>query len=241
MTRWSYRWETAVPTNTWTNLDPGRRERILEAAMAEFGRHGYSGGNLGVIAREAGVAKGSLFQYFENKFDLFAHVTEQVSLRVYTHMAPWLTGLDPHRSFFEFLTDAVESWVDYFATHPLERGVTAATTLEVDPVVRAAVRGVVHRIYLEGLRPLLEQARARGELHPDIDLDACLSLLVLLFPHLAVAPFEPALDPLLYGKGPAELRESVRRIVAGVFGGFGPLPDHVRGIGSVAAADDRRA
>ena len=53
-----------MPRPTWFNLDEGRRERVLRAAMAEFGSRGYSAGSLNVIAREAGVAKGSLFQYF---------------------------------------------------------------------------------------------------------------------------------------------------------------------------------
>src|ERR687887_1036703 len=87
--------EVSVPTRTWENLDPGRRERVLNAALAEFGRAGYSGGSLNVIAREAGVAKGSLFQYFADKFDFYAHVAEQTSLRVYEAMLPSLIAPAP--------------------------------------------------------------------------------------------------------------------------------------------------
>ena len=77
---------------TWTS---GAASACCEAAMAEFGRHGYSGGSLNVIAREAGVAKGSLFQYFDDKLDFFAHVAEQTSLTIYAAMAPHL-GPPPH-------------------------------------------------------------------------------------------------------------------------------------------------
>src|SRR5437763_16078656 len=115
-----------MPRPTWANLDATRRERVLHAAMAEFGRHGYSGGSLNVIAREAGVAKGSLFQYFEDKFDFFAHVAEQASLTVYTAMAPHLTGPGPGESFVSYFSRLVETWMDYMAEHPLERGLTAA-------------------------------------------------------------------------------------------------------------------
>src|SRR5215467_12179948 len=90
-----------VTRATWTNLDEVRRDRVLNAAMAEFGRHGYSGGSLNVIAREAGVAKGSLFQYFDDKFDFFAHVAEQASLRVYEAMMPSLRESAPGESFVE--------------------------------------------------------------------------------------------------------------------------------------------
>lgn len=53
-----------MPTVTWARVDPARRAAVVEAAEAEFGAHGFSRGSLNVIARRAGVAKGSLFQYF---------------------------------------------------------------------------------------------------------------------------------------------------------------------------------
>lgn len=208
-----------MPRATWDNLDERRRERVLRAAMAEFGRRGYSGGSLNVIAREAGVAKGSLFQYFEDKFDFFAHVAEQASLTVYTAMAPHLTGPGPGESFVSYFSRLVEAWMDYMAEHPLERAVTAATNLELDPQIRQTIREPVHRLYSAVLRPMLDEAVATGELRADTDLDALLAMLILLLPHLALAPFEPGLDAALplYGQ-PASIRtERARRLVATVF------------------------
>lgn len=212
-----------MPTSTWHNLEPARRERVLRAAMAEFGRHGYSGGSLNVIAREAGVAKGSLFQYFADKRDFFASVAEETALRVRAEMSRYLDGPEPGQSFADYLCDALGAWVRYFGKHPLERGVTAATNLEMDGDVRAAVREPVHRLYLQALRPLCEQARDRGELRADADLDAMVAMLLVLLPHLAIAPFEPAIDPVLdlYGRTPDELREPIRRLVGSLLAGHG--------------------
>ena len=39
-----------------------------------------------MIARRAGVAKGSLFQYFADKRDLYAFITDVVSQRVRAYM-----------------------------------------------------------------------------------------------------------------------------------------------------------
>jgi AcrR family transcriptional regulator len=208
-----------MPKETWRNLDEHRRERVLHAAMAEFGRHGYSGGSLNVIAREAGVAKGSLFQYFEDKFDFFAHVAEEASLSIYATMAPHLTLPPPGRSFADHLGDLVDIWIEYMGAHPLERGVTAATTMELDAEVRVAVRAPVHRLYAQGIRPLLDGAVAAGELPPDTDVDALLALLVLLLPHLALAPFEPGLDAALplYGTKGRKRSLVARRLIAGIF------------------------
>jgi AcrR family transcriptional regulator len=210
-----------MPRPTWANLDAARRERVLHAAMAEFGRHGYSGGSLNVIAREAGVAKGSLFQYFDDKFDFFAHVAEQTSLRVYAAMLPKLAEPAAGQSFVDHFVGLVDVWIDYMAGHPLERAVTAATTMELDPDVRRAVREPVHRLYAQGLRPLLDAGVASGEFRADADLDALLALLVLVLPHLALAPFEPGLDVALelYGTSGTTRSARAHRLVEALLSG----------------------
>lgn len=209
-----------MPTRTWENLDPARRERVLTAAMAEFGRHGYSGGSLNVIAREAGVAKGSLFQYFADKSDLYAHIAEQAGLRVYRDLAH-LVVRPPGKPLADHLLDALCGWVDYFASHPLERGITIATNLELDPAAREAVRSPINRIYVEAIGPMLMDARERGELRDDADLDALIAMIVMLLQHLAMAPFTPGLDPILdlYGTEPARVRTPISRLLGNILNG----------------------
>lgn len=50
----------------------GKRTRILDAARRLLVRHGFQDLALDAIAREAGIAKGTLFLYFRNKEELFA-------------------------------------------------------------------------------------------------------------------------------------------------------------------------
>src|SRR6201992_4479515 len=110
-----------MPTVTWARVDPARRTAVTDAAGAEFGVHGFSGGSLNVIARRAGVAKGSLFQYFADKRDLYAYITDIASQRVRFYMEARIRELDPSRPFFEFLTDWLDAWIAYFAEPPPER------------------------------------------------------------------------------------------------------------------------
>ena len=117
-----------MPTVTWARVDPARRAAVIEAAEAEFGAHGFSHGSLNVIARRAGVAKGSLFQYFADKRDLYAFIADIGSQRVRSYMEDLIRELDPSRPFFDFLTDLLDAWVAYFADHPRERALHAAAT-----------------------------------------------------------------------------------------------------------------
>ena len=110
-----------MPTVTWARLDPARRAAVVEAAEAEFAEHGFSQGSLNVIARRGGVAKGSLFQYFADKRDLYAFVVDVASERVRSYMEDRIRELEPSRPIFDFLTDLLDVWVAYFADHPRER------------------------------------------------------------------------------------------------------------------------
>src|ERR1700730_9188783 len=100
--------------------------------MREFGEHGYSTGSLNTIAREAEIAKGSLFQYFADKQEFFAYVCDRASRRTRAGMERGTATLNLDQSFIGWLTEVCFAWSDYFADHPLERSVTAATNLEID-------------------------------------------------------------------------------------------------------------
>jgi AcrR family transcriptional regulator len=204
-----------MPTVTWARVDPARRAAVIAAAEAEFGAHGYSRGSLNVIARKAGVAKGSLFQYFADKRDLYAFIADVGSQRVRSYMEGRIRELDPSRPLFEFLPDLLDDWVAYFADHPRERALHAAASFEVDADARVSVRAVVHRHYLDVLRPLVRDAQTRGDLKPDCDVDALLSLMLMIFPHLALAPYVRGMDPILGldEPSPEQPALAVRRLV----------------------------
>ncbi len=216
-----------MPTVTWARVDPARRAAVIEAAESEFGAHGFSRGSLNVIARRAGVAKGSLFQYFADKRDLYAFITDIASQRVRSYMEDLIRELDPRRPFFEFLTDLLDGWVAYYAEHPHERALHAAVSLEVDTEARVSVRSVSNRHYLEVLRPLVHSARIRGDLRADADTDVLLSMLLMIFPHLALAPYMRGLDPILGLDEPTPEQPAlaVRRLVAVLSAAFSAKPN----------------
>lgn len=201
-----------MPKDTWWNLPEDKRRSVTRAAMAEFGARGFSAGSLNVIARDAGVAKGSLFQYFEDKLDFFRTVTEELSSTVESAV---LEGVDVERAgYFDCIGVLVENWLRFYRTHPLEQRMAHAAASEIDADARAAVRGTTNRHYVNVLRPLAERAMAGGELRDGADIDQLVAMTVLVLRHLDSAPFAPHLDPVLglYEKAPAE----VDRIAAGL-------------------------
>ncbi len=55
-----------------------RRSQILTAALALFARKGYDRATIADIAHEAGVAEGSIYNYFKNKSDLLISLPRQI-------------------------------------------------------------------------------------------------------------------------------------------------------------------
>lgn len=53
------------------NLDKEKQDRIINAAIKEFAQKGYSSASTNEIVKEAGISKGLLFHYFQNKKQLY--------------------------------------------------------------------------------------------------------------------------------------------------------------------------
>jgi AcrR family transcriptional regulator len=186
-----------MPTATWERLREAKKLAVLEAAEAEFAARGFSGGSLNTICREAGVSKGSLFQYFDDKADMYAHLAERASRRIRAAMEGEIATLDWERDVFAAFDDLIAAWVSYFYDHPRDLAMTAAVNLEPNPLARAAVRAGVNEHYLAVLSPLIDLGIESGQLRSDLDREAVLAALVLLLPHLALAPHVSGLDPVL--------------------------------------------
>lgn len=57
------------------------RQRLLESAARHFARHGLDGANVDAISLDAGFAKGTLYNYFRSKEELFAEVLTEACRR----------------------------------------------------------------------------------------------------------------------------------------------------------------
>jgi len=58
----------------WQRRAVDRPQELLQAALAEFVERGYAATRLDQVARRAGVSKGSLYRYYQNKAELFKAV-----------------------------------------------------------------------------------------------------------------------------------------------------------------------
>jgi AcrR family transcriptional regulator len=58
--------------------DADKRRKILESAFQVFGKKGFESSTMKSIAREAGIAPGSIYTYFRDKQDLFHSTAREI-------------------------------------------------------------------------------------------------------------------------------------------------------------------
>ena len=71
------------------NLDPVKKQRIINAAFEEFMQSGYTKASTNEIVKKAQISKGSLFNYFTSKKDLYVYLIEhsvQIIEKIYEHI-----------------------------------------------------------------------------------------------------------------------------------------------------------
>jgi AcrR family transcriptional regulator len=61
-----------MPTQTFYNLPADKQNRIIDATLDELGLHTYEHINIQNIIKDAKIPRGSFYQYFKDKDDLFA-------------------------------------------------------------------------------------------------------------------------------------------------------------------------
>jgi AcrR family transcriptional regulator len=78
-----------LPTTTFYNLPKEKRGRLLCAAWTEFTRVGFSSASINQVIKSAGISRGSFYQYFADKEDLFSYILDHLK----GHVLEVTTGL----------------------------------------------------------------------------------------------------------------------------------------------------
>lgn len=144
-----------------------QRARFAEAAIRLVAREGFDGMNMRAVAAEAGLSYGSLFHYFDSKDELLMqavrHFTAQQTERVNAFSSRF-RGLEALRRLL--FDDALVSdedrdiavvWMAFLYKASLQK---RFAEMHVD-----LIDGWLNRI-----RQMLEDARAAGEIDPEIDI-----------------------------------------------------------------------
>jgi TetR/AcrR family fatty acid metabolism transcriptional regulator len=146
-----------------------KREKIMRAALKVFSRKGYSPAALDEVAREASIAKGTLYLYFRDKEDLFystiLYVIDKLAERMQKNVSD---TMDP----LETMKNLAYEELDFFAQNSeffgLIHTVMSGNLLGNH---RSLLKTINERRFelIEYLNGLIGEAKRNGQIQSDID------------------------------------------------------------------------
>ena len=157
-----------MPKSTFFRLPEERRERLVSEAIVEFSDRSYTEASLSQIARRASIPKGSVYQYFEDKLDLYRWLlTEEAPRR----KREFVGAASQDGDFWARLETFIERGMAFLVEHPRLARLSAAAAA---PTAVVEVRGLYKAICEAGLaelRAVLEAGAKSGALKaPDLDV-----------------------------------------------------------------------
>jgi len=148
-----------MPKSTFFALPAERRNRLVREAIVEFSDRSYAEASLSQIARRTRIPKGSFYQYFEDKLDLYRWlITDEVPRR----KREFVGAAEIAGDFWARLERIVERGMGFLVEQPRLARLSAAAA---DPTAAVEVRGLHRAICEAGLgeiRVLLEQGIESG-------------------------------------------------------------------------------
>lgn len=204
-----------MPKSTFFNLPEEKRLAIEAAAILEFKNHTFGEASINRIVERSGISKGSFYQYFADKEDVYFHIMSLIGREKMNYLEPKL--LNPEQvTFFEIIREIYRSGIEFGLSHPdyLEIG----NKMMRDPTMTARLMAHFGDTGLGIYKELISQGQANGEIRADMDVDLGARMLMNMQLSLVEYYFEKHRD---LGYSMAILEELDRFITIMKFGFIG--------------------
>ncbi|HSK88631.1 MAG TPA: TetR/AcrR family transcriptional regulator [Anaerolineales bacterium] len=158
-----------MPKQTFFNLPQEKRETILNAAVDEFAEYGLENASTNRIVKNSGIAKGSFYQYFEDKQDVFMYllsVVEREKIEFFKSKHPPSNNMDT----FQYFRWMIKTGIEFSSAYPR---ITQAMSRVMfgEGLYYGKTFAYIRERTVKALREMIEQAMERGEVDPSVDVD----------------------------------------------------------------------
>ena len=153
---------------TFSNLPSEKQERVLDAAIDEFSRWGYEKASINRMVGRLGIAKGSIFQYFGSKKNLYFHIFEY-AVGLVRRSLKGVKAETEGEDFFIRLSKSLRAGVYFIQRYPRIYQIYLKMLFQEDFPFRADLLRTIRIFSMDYLRPIVEEGMKRGELRHSLD------------------------------------------------------------------------
>jgi AcrR family transcriptional regulator len=164
-----------------------RRQQILDAAIACFGRKGFHQTTMEDIGREAGLSHGVAYRYFDSKEDIILATTRES--RDERTLSSIEEALSQSEDLFHVVDTAIRVWMARFERPGIDEFMKVRVQGWAEALQNPQVREQVlarwdHHLAIN--REIVRRAQQEGAIDPTLDEEAVSRVLESLFDGLAL-------------------------------------------------------
>jgi TetR/AcrR family transcriptional regulator len=160
-----------MPKKTFFNLSDEKRCRIVDAALQEFAAHSFNEASINRIIKNAEIPKGSFYQYFKNKEDLYLYFLDEVS-KEFTDPLLHEKEMYPDANFFEVIQHTNREVLKLKNIKP--EYIEARMRMELDN--NEFIRNI-RKKSTEKYIKIIERDKERGIIKPDADAEIIVDMI----------------------------------------------------------------
>jgi AcrR family transcriptional regulator len=158
-----------MPKDTFLNLPSDKREAITNVLLEEFANQEYKLVSISAIVRKANIAKGSFYQYFDDKADAFLYLF-QLAMQEKMQFMNSIPADKEQNDLFANLRWMMEAGTKFEFSNPNYAQIGYRAVFE-DVPLPAETKALIEEGSRGYFKEQLVQGIAAGEIAPDVDPD----------------------------------------------------------------------
>jgi AcrR family transcriptional regulator len=164
-----------MPKQTFLNLPEEKRQAVVNAAVEEFAEYGFEASSINRIVANSGISKGSFYQYFEDKMDVFRYLVDMLAnekMEFFKDKHPPSTNLDT----FDYFRWMIKTGMEFSSARP--RLVQAISrVLLTEGMYYGKDFAEYHQMTTDSLAAMTKQAMKNGEVDPSVDVELAVMIM----------------------------------------------------------------
>ncbi len=173
-----------MPSKTFINLEAEKRKRIVDATVEEFASKPYEQVMISDIIKKAKIPRGSFYQYFIDKEDLYFYIIDVIKQEKMSFLQNTLNNLEGLK-FLDLVRKLYEDGIKFALKYPSYVKIMDFLMKNKNPLydrMLAENLGYAEQIYTA----LIDKDKAKGYIKEDIDSLTFAKIIVQLTTYIAI-------------------------------------------------------
>lgn len=165
-----------IPTQTFINLAKEKQDRIIDAAVTEFSLRRFQEAKLSEIIKNAKIPRGSFYQYFTDKKDIYLYIFDLIGQKKLEYMTDDLKN-PMNLAFFDLFRELYKVGLRFAFENPRFVRITSLLLASRDVMYKEVFEKNIY-IAVDFYKMMIIRDQEAGRMDKSIDPDTLAELVI---------------------------------------------------------------